>query len=780
MRSWIESFVLETELSDAAVSRLAGSSAYPPLAARNAVVYEWFCAMSNKVPIAAPWRARLFGGIVALAFATIAVRLVSLQLVQGSEFEAKSRNNFVQFIRLEHTRGEIADREGRILVTNRPSLNVYVTPAFFPNARRTVRALAVAAGRSLREADTVSRALSRSVREHGPPLLLARDLGVEDVLSVRRAREDLSLPLGSIHVIKAPVKDGEPTYAVYLDPDRLPTVGLVLRRVSDMMELAPEARRRLSQRVRGARGLARYANLIVRRDLPPQVEGPLSLAIQLGELPGVTVRPAYARSYLYGTLAAHVVGYTNELSPRELEARRSQGYRLGDSIGRRGVERTFEEDLRGTDGRRTVVVDSKGREQPNELLPEALGDGRGADRTPLAGNRVVLTVDLDLQREAEQLFAERAGAVVVLETDTGRILTMTSTPSFDPSRVAGRFDAEEKARLDRLRTLTPWRFRAIQNFYAPGSTFKVVTALAALEAGVVRPEERIHCPGAFRLGRARFRCWKDEGHESVDLLHSIARSCDVYYYILGTRLGLNAIARVARDLGFGRPTGVGLPSESAGIMPDVAWYDLRRGEGYTLGAAVNAAIGQGAVSVTPLQLAVAYAAIANGGRVMKPQVALAIESFDGDLIRRFEPSPVRELAYAPESLALIREGLRQVVNAPYGTAYGKRLKSLTVSGKTGTAQVAKLGKDREKSRRQVWELRDHAWFAAIAPAADPEIVVVVFVEHGGGGSKTAAPIAMRVVDAWWKKRRAQARLPVAGPLHIAVMDGDPLHRGHDR
>ena len=732
--------------------------------------------MDSKVPIAAAWRARLAAGITVVSFLVIAGRLISLQLYQGEEFEAKSRNNFIQFIRLEHSRGEIVDREGRILVANRPSLNVYVTPAFFPNARRTIRALAAAVGRSARDADLVAEAFSRSVREHGPPLLLARDLTVADVRAVRAAGQALELPLGSIDVIEGPSDGGAKTYAVYLDPDRLPTVGLVLRRLSDMMQLEPEGRRRLSRRVRSTRGLARYVDQIVRRDLPPHIEGPVSMAIQLGELPGVTVRPAFARSYDYGTLAAHLIGYTNELSPRELEVRRAQGYRLGDSIGRRGVEKTFEEELRGTDGRRTVVVDSKGREQPN-VLPEALSEQDGTDRQPLPGNRVVLTIDLDLQRAAEAAFTELAGAVVVMETKTGRILTMTSTPSFDPSRVAGHFDPREKERLDRIKTLSPWRFRAIQNFYAPGSTFKVVTALAGIEGGVIRPDETINCPGFFRLGQARFRCWKEEGHHSVSLLRSIARSCDVYYYALGARLGLDAIAEVGRELGFGRVTGVALASESAGIMPDVAWYDRRMREGYTLGAAVNAAIGQGAVSVTPIQLAVAYAAIANGGTVFEPQIALQIESYDGRLIRRFDPREVRRLPYAPESLALIREGLRQVVNEPWGTAFGKRLKSVAVGGKTGTAQVAKLGKDRLKSRKQAWVLMDHAWFAAIAPAEDPEIAVAVFVEHGGSGGKAAAPIAMRVIDAWWSKRQAQAGLSADGPLRIAIVD-DPLHEEH--
>jgi len=333
----------------------------------------------------------------------------------------------------------------------------------------------------------------------------------------------------------------------------------------------------------------------------------------------------------------------------------------------------------------------------------------------------------------------------------------------------GSFDPAERKRLAAIEDRRPWRFRAIQDFFAPGSTFKVVTALAALETGAVRPRERITCPGAYRLGSARFRCWRDHGHGPVDLVHSLMWSCDVYYYTLGARLGLDSIARYGKELGLGSRTGIALGSESPGIMPDAAWYERSRPEGYTLGAAVNASIGQGAVSTTPLQLAVAYAALANGGTVWVPKVALRIERPDGKVLRTIDPEAARRLEVDPENLALVLEGLRRVVNEPGGTAYGKRLRDLEVLGKTGTAQVAKLGEDRRKSREAGWGLRDHAWFAAIAPAEDPEIAVVVFNEHGGGGSSTAAPIAMRVIQGWHdaRVRRAEA---TPGPIEMAVFD----------
>ncbi|CAN0544043.1 unnamed protein product, partial [Laminaria digitata] len=329
-------------------------------------------------------------------------------------------------------------------------------------------------------------------------------------------------------------------------------------------------------------------------------------------------------------------------------------------------------------------------------------------------------------------------------------------PSFNPALLAGYFDPAEKRRLDAMNELRPWRFRAIQDYFAPGSTFKVITALAALKTGVTTVNEKVRCPGAFYLGRARWRCWKESGHGLVDLPLSLARSCDVWYYTMGARMGLEPIHEMGMALGFGRMTQVPLSPESKGIMPGERWYAKNAREGYTRGAAVNVSIGQGAMSATPIQLAVAYAAIANGGHVYQPQVALRIETYDGKDSRPIPPRLIRKVDIPDAHLAAVREGLRQVVNEPFGTAHYRRSKLLHVSGKTGTAQVAAMGKNRVRSRDQAWKVRDHAWFAALAPSEAPEIAVSVFVEHGGGGSSAAAPVAIRTIEAWWAAKQAQA------------------------
>lgn len=700
---------------------------------------------TDRDPSVATRRAIVMGAFAILAFSVVLGRLYQIQLVQGDTFASKSQSNIFQSHRLEHERGEIVDRHGRILVTNRPSVNVYVTPAFFPNARTNVRRLGIAAGLSKDEASDVSRALSKAVAEEGPAILLAKDVSAKRVRLVRKRARNLEIEHDALPIIEVPGE--EPTYAVYIDPNHFPTTGLVIRRLERALGLDEDAVKALRGRIRRARGLDKYKGILVRRDVSLRAEGRLGLLVDLGQLPGVSVESAKARHYEHGSLAAHVLGYVNELSPRQLSDLKDQGYRLGDAIGRRGVEKTFEGELRGTDGRETIVVDSKGRAQKSQLAAQ-LDERQGVHVEPRPGNRVVLTLDLDLQRAAEEAFTGRAGAVVVLEVDTGRILAMTSTPSFDPNLVAGYFDPAEKKRLDDMKELRPWRFRAIQDYFAPGSTFKTVTALAAYNANVTHQHEKVHCPGAFRLGRARFRCWREAGHGPVGVEDSFKKSCDVYYYTMGARLGLDPIAEMGRALGFGERTGVALAAESRGIMPDSDWYRKHLPEGYTLGAAVNASIGQGAVSVTPLQLAVSYAALANGGKVFEPQIALRIESYDGSAVREVPPVLRREVEFAPGALDLVREGLRRVVNEPGGTAYGKRLKELPYSGKTGTAQVAKLGKHRIRASKLPWKLRDHAWFAAYAPSEEPKIAVVVMSEHGGGGSSAAAPVAKKVIKAW--------------------------------
>ncbi|MBX2813226.1 MAG: penicillin-binding protein 2 [Myxococcales bacterium] len=696
----------------------------------------------QRDPSTALGRAYAMGIVVILAFSAVAVRLYVLQIQRGEEFRNQSQNNFFRFERLEHSRGEIVDRRGRVLVTNRPAANIYITPAFFPQTAQLVTRLGRAIGMGRNETKTLSKVLDQAAEEGGLPILLADGLSTRSAEALRRRQLEMDLPLDAVPMVRS--QDG---VAAYLDPTVFPSPARALKRLGLLLGMDEREVVTLGRRVKRTRGLARYRDILVRRDVTPEVEGPLTLEVELGELPGVSVRRASARDYRFGSLAAHTIGYVNELSQTDLNERRSQGYRLGDVIGRAGVERTFEDALRGTDGRETVVVDSKGRAQSTDLAEE-LQKQVGLREKPRPGHRVVLTLDLELQRAAEQSFDGQAGAVILMEVDTGALLALTSTPSYNPSLLAGYFHPKEKARLASIRKLRPWRFRAIQDTFAPGSTFKIVTALAALDGQHTHSNEQITCPGHYDLGGIRWRCWRDKkGHGKVDIINSLAWSCDTFYYTMGARIGIESLVKMGKKLGFGAPTGASLGRESSGIMPSQDWFRRHR-EIYTLGQAVNASIGQGKVTVTPMQLAVAYVAIANGGHVMRPRIASRIETYDGNIVEEISPEVVRTLDVDPYHLKLVQDGLRKVVNHPSGTAYRRRLASMEVSGKTGTAQVRKLGADRKKSRSMEWKYRDHAWFAAYAPSDAPEVAVVVFNEHGGSGSSAAAPIAMKILDAW--------------------------------
>lgn len=721
--------------------------------------------------------------VVVVAFSVVLFRLYSVQIKQGAEFQGKSRDNFVQFNRLEHDRGEIMDREGRLLVTNIPSVNVDVTPAFFPRTLRMVTRLGGIAGLNEKQVEAVTHALHRAAEERGPPILLAGDLSERAVQRIRAEQRVLEIPLLAVPIMEMPETEGgadAPRYAVFLDPEHFPTPARVLWRLTEDMQLSVIELDTLKKRIARAQGLDIYLPIIVRRDVSPDVEERITHEVRLGDLPGVNVRRAKTRHYELDDMAAHFLGYVNELSPQELEDKREAGYRLGDTIGRRGVEKTFESNLRGVDGREAVIVDSKGRPQLSTFAQQ-LQDEIGIREEPRAGDRVYLTMDLDLQRSAEKAFTGRAGALVMMEVRTGRILALTSTPSFNPNLVTGYFDPHEKKRLEEIKALRPWRFRAIQDHFAPGSTFKAITSIAALMNHALSENEAIGCPGVFHLGATRFRCFKESGHGALTLTNAIERSCDVFFYTLGARLGLDPIAKVAFDLGLGQRTGIPIDGESPGIIPTQKWYKEHLPEGYTLGAAVNASVGQGATTVTPIQLAVAYAALANGGTVFEPQVGLKIEPSGGGAAVEIPPKVRHEAQIPKHILDLVREGLRRVVNEPGGTAYARRLKDISVSGKTGTAQVAKFTRARGTKLDTVpYEVRDHAWFASFAPSNDPEVVVVVLNEHGGFGGNASAPVAMAAIEAWWHKKQAQARLEgkPAEPLTYAVV-GEGGDQGGD-
>jgi penicillin-binding protein 2 len=445
------------------------------------------------------------------------------------------------------------------------------------------------------------------------------------------------------------------------------------------------------------------------------------------EHPEFAIAVSQRRLYKRGGSAAHVLGYLAEATPDQIR-RSASAYRLGDWIGQKGVEASYEKLLGGANGERRVIVDSHAREMAEESRVESR-----------PGQSLFLTIDRELQKLAEECFADKVGSAVALDPRTGEILAMVSSPSYDPNWFTRRVTPAEWTTLlshpDR-----PLQNRAIQNTYSPGSVFKVFLAYGALAAGEVDPNARVFCPGyAVHYGRA-FRCHQRGGHGWVDLRAAIKVSCDVYFYNLGRRLGIDRIAEIARAFGFGQPTGLDLAHEKPGLVPSEEWARTKRRARWYPSETISVSIGQGPVLVTPLQVARAVAGLVSGGHLPTPHVFFASQDPRSGVRLRYRSPSRLSLPLDARRLDIVKSGMWAVLNEPGGTAFGSRVPGVEAAGKTGTVQVAgrdavpRPGVDRKR-------LEDHAWFTAFAPMHDPKIVVVVFVEHGGHGSSAAAPIA---------------------------------------
>ncbi len=457
-----------------------------------------------------------------------------------------------------------------------------------------------------------------------------------------------------------------------------------------------------------------------------------AVSVRGREFPEFEVEIQNLRLYRHGPQTANVLGYLGEVTQSEVD--RSDGtYAVGDLVGKRGIEQVFDQTLRGRDGERVVVVDSRGK------LLEEYG------RSPAeAGRPLHLTLDLELQQEAIRQFdgVDSVGSVVALDPRNGEILALVSAPSYDPNLFARRLGQQEWDALIGA-PHDPMRDRAIQNTYSPGSVFKIMMAAAGLAEGVVNESDSVWCNGSTSIYGHRFRCWKPGGHGRVDLHSALQNSCDVYFYHLGQRLGIERIARYSRMFGLGAKTGIELRGENAGLVPDPAWSLAHRKHPWYPGETISVAIGQGPVLTSPIQIAAVTALIANGGRPIRPHL------IQGE---QFEAPVTAAPAIPPRALEAVREGMDAVVNAPGGTGARAKLPNVRVAGKTGTVQVIAQA-SRTNPNSMPFHLRDHGWFTSFAPVENPEIVVVAFVEHGGSGSKAAAPIAKAVLAKYFSSSR---------------------------
>jgi penicillin-binding protein 2 len=522
--------------------------------------------------------------------------------------------------------------------------------------------------------------------------------------------------------------------------DAQPINETLLKLAAHLDESAAE----LMSKLKHARNLSAYKPYILKQDIGRDALA--AIEVNKYQLPGITVQVNMRRQYLRQGHTAHLLGYLSEISSAELNSGRHPDCRRGDFIGKFGAEKAFENSLRGKRGGRQVEVNANG--QVVRILKEV-----GAQ----PGQSIYLTIDTHLQQKAEELLDGVAGAVVAIHPNSGRILALASSPAFDQSAFVGGISRQHWISLI-SNPFRPMTNRAIQGEYPPGSIYKIITAIAGLEEGVIDEQTTFFCPGHFRFGNRTYRCWKKGGHGKVDIVKAITESCDVFFYQVGQRLGVDRLARYANDFGLGNSTGINLDQEATGLVPTSAWKEKRTGIPWQEGETLSIAIGQGFNLVTPVQMAVMISAVANGGLRYRPRILERIVDHDGKTIFQSRPELSGKLPVSQRTLDLVRLGLWRVVNGDHGTARGSRLDDIEMCGKTGTSQVIsrRAGEDGDENSLPA-HLKSHAWFVAYAPFHEPQIAVAVVVEHGEHGSGAAAPVAKELVKTYLRKRVQKTR-----------------------
>lgn len=524
-----------------------------------------------------------------------------------------------------------------------------------------------------------------------------------------------------------------PSFSLAVVPQEVVDKEALLTLLSELLRLD---RTDMAQRWEKDKGRAKYypivlASNITRDDVEIVEENRL-------RLPGVEIEMKPVREYNNSLLAAHLLGYIGEVSEKELDSGDFEKYNPGDYIGKNGIERALEKELHGGDGGRQLEVDARGR-----VLRTI------SESYPTVGNSVVLTIDAAVQKQAERAFGDLAGAAVVMDVNSGEILAFVSNPGFDPSLFSGKMPADVwQGYLDDKRH--PLENKALSGQYPPGSTFKMITALSGLQDNKINESTSINCSGSYELGTSTFKCWNKKGHGTTNLRKSLRESCDVFYYQLGEKLGVDKIAATAQAFKLGAPLGVELLGEKSGLIPTAEWKLKRFGKRWFHGETLSVAIGQGAVLMTPIQLASMTATIANEGTIYRPHLVKRIVDADGKTVRETRTEIIGTAAFAKESYRLVKQGMLAVVNEPGGTGGAARQYDVKVAGKTGTSQVVKL---RDSKMGTPYQFQDHALFVAFAPFEKPEIAVAVVVEHGEHGGSAAAPIVSRILRAYFDGKK---------------------------
>ena len=520
-------------------------------------------------------------------------------------------------------------------------------------------------------------------------------------------------------------------------------IGLVLADIKDLEltleKIAPVtglSLNEMKERIEDNKNYDPFSPLIIKDDI--SMKEVALIESRKWFLPGVLVVVEGRREYPHMDSAAHLLGYVGEVSRSQLKETEYESELPGRIIGQYGIEKVYDKFLRGSVGRKNIEVDATGRERRVLNIVE-----------PVSGDNIILSVDIRLQKMAEEALGERRGAVVAMETGTGEILALASNPAFDPNLLSRRLSPKVWHEIVNDPAF-PLNNRATQGTYPPGSVFKIVMSAGGLEEGLIDNRARISCSGGMHFGNRVFRDWKAEGHGSVDLNKAIVESCDVYFYQLGNRMGVDTIEKYASLFGLGDVTGIDLPSEKKGLVPSTKWKLEARKERWYPGETLSVSIGQGYMSVTPLQQAVMINTVANSGILVRPRILKGIipEGFsDGKRVYQFPTVEIRKTGIHENTLKIIKDALKGVVYNPGGTGGAARSSLTEIAGKTGTAQA--VGR---RFQGDTTRFNDHAWFAAFAPVDKPEITVVVLVEHGGHGGAEAAPVAKKIIEEYVKKK----------------------------
>jgi penicillin-binding protein 2 len=538
-----------------------------------------------------------------------------------------------------------------------------------------------------------------------------------------------------------PLVESVLTFDISLVPEDAPDLDATIARLSSLLKISTDDIRAALREAAPVR--TKYEPVKIQEEAP--WENVAVIEAREEDLPGAIIEPEHRRHYPYAGLASHQLGYIGKVTPAQRKQLQAD---LGLLIGQCGLEKVYDKYLCGIAGRRMIQVNASGRKVKDLGILE-----------PRPGSDLYLTIDLDVQKAAEDGLGERAGAVVAIDPNSGEVLALASHPTYDPNLFPRGIAPKDWVRLMNDSS-HPLYNRAIQSVYPPGSTFKVIVSLAGLESGVIKPKDTVTCRGSLKSGKHTFRCWKRGGHGAVSFHRALVESCDVYFYTMGERIGWDRIADFARRLGFGNLTGIPLPDEKPGLIPTTEWKKKRTGVAWYPGDTYINSIGQGFVLVSPIQAAQMIGAVANGGYFYRPTVLKKTRNRENGRTETFSPERLNKVVFDPAALEEVRKALLGVTSESGGTAHGAATPMTTVAGKTGTAQVIA---QKVAGRKLSGKTQDHAWFIAYAPFDKPKIAVAVLVEHGGHGGSAAAPIAKKVIEAYIKNEETMKN---AGPQAI--------------